>query len=81
MSKYLSEGQTRNYNFFKISLVANMALQFRILLKTRTGEASCDRASQPKLCIRSPLERLYKSRCWQESPRESEVVDQNVALA
>ena len=33
MSKSLSEGKTCNYKFFKISLVANMALQFRIILK------------------------------------------------
>ena len=33
MSKSLSEGKTHNYKFFKISLVANIALQFRIILK------------------------------------------------
>jgi len=40
MSKSISEGKTCNYKFFEISLVANMALQFRNLFKTRTGEAS-----------------------------------------
>ena len=60
MSKYRSEGKTQ---YFKkiFALVANMALQFRILFKTKTGEASCDCASQPKLCIKSPLERLWES--------------------
>ena len=58
MAKSLSEGKTYNYKFFEIALVANMALQFRNLFKSRSGEASWDCASQPKLCIKSPLERL-----------------------
>ena len=69
MAKYCLEGKTHNLKkIFVTSLVANMALQFRILLKTRTGEASCDRASQPKLCIKYPWRGFRRADAGRTAP-------------
>ena len=52
MANYCLEGKTHNFKkIFVTSLVANMALQFRILFKTRTVEASSERSGRPLINI------------------------------